>query len=95
VLRALAEPPAKVTAFIVVANRSWIAALPPGVFLRFASREFRWAWPVAGVGFTIRPSADRFVESDRLPAIDLPVANAVNENGMNVQRVAAAFNTNG
>ena len=74
---------------------SWIAALPPGVFLRFASREFRWAWPVAGVGFTIRPSADRFVESDRLPAIDLPVANAVNENGMNVQRVAAAFNTNG
>jgi hypothetical protein len=61
-----------------------------------ASQEFRSAWPVAaaGVGFTIRPSADRSVESDRLLAIDLPVANAMNENGMNVQRVAAAFKIN-
>jgi hypothetical protein len=30
-------------------------------------------------------------KSDRLPAIDLPVANAMNERRQNVQRIAAAF----
>src|SRR5260370_25306619 len=55
------------------------------MFLRFAaSQESRSAWPcavaVAGVGFALRPSTPIAPwESDRLPAIDLPVANAMNE----------------
>jgi hypothetical protein len=42
----------------------------------------------AGDGFALRPSAYR---SMGLPAIDLPVANAMNESRMDVLCIAAAF----